>query len=135
MQTATESSVLDKTRELCDAILGDNAFVAARQNIDAFMADEPAQKQYEALMQKGQALQEKQERSLPLSGEEISEFEKQREAILANPVARGFMDAQEQLHEIQETVQKHVSKTLQLGRIPQSEDFGGGSCGHGCGCH
>jgi len=70
---------------------------------------------------------------LPLSGEEIGEFEKQREAVLSNPVARGFLDAQEALHHLQEKVQSQITKTLELGRLPTSEDLEG-SCGHGCGC-
>jgi hypothetical protein len=86
-------------------------------------------------MTKGQMLNDKQQRALPLSGEEISDFEKHREELLNNPVARGFLDAQEALHDIQESVQKYVAKTLELGRVPTEEDLGGGSCGHGCGCH
>jgi hypothetical protein len=70
-----------------------------------------------------------------LSGEEIGEFERQREAMLSNPVARGFLDAQEALHNLQESIQTQVSKTLELGRLPAPEDMESGSCGSGCGCH
>ena len=48
---------------------------------------------------------------------------------------RGFLDAQQELHEIQESIQRHVSKTLELGRLPEPADLEEGSCGHGCGCH
>ena len=135
--TTTENTgvLLEKTKELCEVILADASVTSARQRIDTFMADDKARSQYETVMAKGQALHEKQHRSLPLSGEEISDFEKSREALLANPVARGFLDAQEEMNEIQETIQKHVAKTLELGRLPKSDDFEGGSCGHGCGCH
>jgi cell fate (sporulation/competence/biofilm development) regulator YlbF (YheA/YmcA/DUF963 family) len=129
------SAVLEKTRELCETILTDTSVASMRQRIDAFMADDQARSQYETVMSKGQALHEKQHRSLPLSGEEISDFEKSREALLANPVARNFLDAQEELNGLQETIQKQVAKTLELGRLPKSDDFEGGSCGHGCGCH
>jgi len=124
-----------KTKELCETILAEPAVTAIRQRIDKFMADDKSRSQYESLMSKGQALHEKQHQSLPLSGEEVSDFEKSREALLANPVARGFLDAQEELQEIQESIQKHVAKTLELGRMPIAEDFEEGSCGHGCGCH
>lgn len=130
-----ESAVMEKTRELCEAILAQPNMGTHRQNLDAFLANDRAREQYESLMSKGQALQEKQQRSLPLSGDEISDFEKQRESVLNDPVSRGFLDAQEAFHEIQESVQKHVSKTLELGRVPTAEDFEEGSCGHGCGCH
>ncbi len=136
MTTQTNgNAILDKTRELCAAIVAEPSMVAIRQRISTFMADDKSRTQYESLMTKGQELQEKQQRSLPLSGEEISEFEKQREALLANPVATSFLDAQQELHEIQESIQKHISKTLELGRVPAPEDLEEGSCGHGCGCH
>lgn len=136
MTTQTEANaVMDKTKELCQTILDDPTVGNIRRRIDTFMADDHARKQYETVMTKGQALQEKQQSSLPLSGEEISDFEKQREVLLGNPVARGFLDAQQELHEMQHSIQEHISKTLELGRLPGPEDFAGGSCGHGCGCH
>ena len=131
----TNGTLQQKTRELCEAILAEPAVASIRQRIDTFMADGLSRGQYESLMTKGSALQEKQQSSLPLSGEEISDFERQREALLGNPVARGFLDAQEELHQLQESIQTQVAKTLELGRLPQPEDLESGSCGHGCGCH
>jgi len=130
-----ESQVLQKTKELCQAILDEPNMRSIRQRIDAFMGDEKARGQYDGVLNKGQALQQKQQMSLQLSGEEIDAFEREREALLNNPVARGFLDAQEELHQVQETIQTYVNKTLELGRIPTAEDLSGGSCGHGCGCH
>jgi cell fate (sporulation/competence/biofilm development) regulator YlbF (YheA/YmcA/DUF963 family) len=136
MQTTTEETAITiKARELCQAILDQPEYQAARKNIDAFLADDKARAQYDGLMTKGQALQQKQQQSLPLTGEEISSFEKDRDALLANPVARGFLDAQEQMHEFQQTVNQLLSKTLENGRVPTSEELDSGSCEHGsCGC-
>ncbi len=130
-----ETIVTQKTRELCQALLEEPGLRAARQSVDAFLADNKAQSQYEQLMAKGQALQQKQQNSQPLNGQEIADFEQDRDALLANPVARNFLDAQEILHETQQSINKQISKTLELGRIPASEDLEEGSCGHGCGCH
>ena len=136
MTTQTNgNAILEKTRELCATLIAEPKMISIRQRIDTFMADHPARAQYETLMTKGQALQEKQNRSLPLSGEEISDFENHREALLANAVARNFLDAQEELHQIQESIQTQISKTLELGRLPSPEELEEGSCGHGCGCH
>jgi hypothetical protein len=66
---------------------------------------------------------------------EIADFEKHRDELLKNPAARGFLDAQEELHQLQHSIQKQVSKTIELGRLPAEADFKEGSCGHGCGCH
>ena len=133
--TIEESAVTQKTKELCQAILDQPNMQSIRKRVDAFMADEKTRVQYDGLMSKGQALQQKQQTSMPLTGDEITEFETQREALLNNPVARGFLDAQEELHEVQESIHQYVTKTLELGRIPTEEDLNGGGCGHGCGCH
>jgi len=136
MQTTQASLITDKTRELCQAILDQPEMVAARQRIQTFIADDKARAQYEDLMNKGQALQQKQQRSQQLSGEEISAFEKQREALLSNTVARGFLEAQEEMHHVHQSINQFVSKTLELGRMPTEADFEEeGDCGHGgCGC-
>jgi cell fate (sporulation/competence/biofilm development) regulator YlbF (YheA/YmcA/DUF963 family) len=136
MQTVIEETpVIQKTKELCQAILDQPNMQSIRRRIDAFMGDEKTRAQYDGLVTKGQALQQKQQLSLPLSGEEVAEFEQHREALLGNPVAKGFLDAQEELHQVQESVHQYVNKTLELGRLPSEEDLNGGGCGHGCGCH
>ena len=135
MQTTLEESpVMQKTRELCQTILDQPTMQSIRQRIDAFMGDEKTRTHYDDLVQKGQALQQKQQMSLALSGEEVSDFEKHRDALMQNPVARGFLDAQEELHHVQQSVQQYVNKTLELGRLPTDEEMSAGSCGHGCGC-
>lgn len=135
MQTITEETIVSqKTRELCQAILDEPGLRTARENIDRFMADDASKAQYENLMTKGQALQQKQQKAEKLTDEEIAAFEKDRDALMNNPVAVGFMKAQEELHDIHESVTKHVSKTLELGRVPTDEDMESGGCGSGCGC-
>jgi len=129
-----ENAIIEKTRALCQTIVDQPGMTSLRQRIDAFLADVNARGQYETVVTKGQALQEKQAQGHPLDSAEIADFEKHREALLNNPVARGFLDAREQLHEIQHSVQKYVSKTLELGRVPTTEDLADHSCGDGCGC-
>jgi cell fate (sporulation/competence/biofilm development) regulator YlbF (YheA/YmcA/DUF963 family) len=129
------TKIEEKTRELCQTLVAQPEMLAIRKRIDTFMADTSARGQYEMLMGKGQALQEKQHSGQPLAPAEISDFETNREALLKNPVASGFLDAQKELHAIQHTIQKQVAKTLELGRLPTAEDLDEGSCGSGCGCH
>jgi len=133
--TIEDTPITRKTRELCQTILDEPTLQALRERIDNFMADEQTRAQYDGLIAKGQALQQKQQQSLPLTGEEISDFEQQRDSLLSNPVARGFLDAQQELHQVQESIHKYVSKTLELGRLPSENDLSSGGCGHdGCGC-
>ena len=129
------TKIEEKTRELCQTIIAQPEMISIRKRIDTFLADDSTRNLYEALMGKGQALQEKQQHGQPLEPAEISEFEKSRETLLKNPVATGFLDAQEEMHAMQNFIQKHVSKTLELGRLPAAADLEEGSCGHGCGCH
>jgi cell fate (sporulation/competence/biofilm development) regulator YlbF (YheA/YmcA/DUF963 family) len=127
---------MQKTRELCQAILDQPSMQAIRQRIDAFMGDDKTKEQYESLINKGQALQQKQQLATPLTGEEIADFEQHRDALLRNPVARGFLDAQEELHQVKQGVHQYVNKTLELGRLPTEEEVSEGGCGTGgCGCH
>jgi len=125
----------EKTQELCQAIITQPEMIAIRKRIDTFLADAGARTEYEALMSQGQTLQEKQQSGQMLEPAEISAFETKREALLKNPVTTGFLDAQEELHALQSSIQKHISKTIELGRLPVAADLEEGSCGHGCGCH
>ena len=135
MTTTTDDAIVQKTRELCQVILEQPAFQSMRLRIDQFLVNDEAKAQYEKVSEKGEFLQHKQQQNLPLSGEEINDFEQHRAALFNNPIARGFLDAQEEMHKLQETVQRHVSKTFELGRVPEPADLDSGSCGTGCGCH
>lgn len=135
MITNTEDTiVLQKTRELCETIVQQPEFKQIRSRIDAFMANEEAKEQYQRVVEKGESLQQKQQMGMPLSNEEIADFEKNRETLINNPVAKGFLDAQNQMHKVQESVGQYVAKTFELGRIPSADDFDSGSCGPSCGC-
>lgn len=136
MQTQTEeSAITQKTRELCQAILDQPEIRAMRQKVDAFMANDETRGQYDAVMLKGDLLQQKQQSGLPLTDAEINDFEKLRDAFLKNPVARGFLDAQEGMQKVQRSVSQYVGKTFELGRLPEESDLDSGGCGQGCGCH
>ena len=137
MQTTTqiEDAVRQKTLELCEAIVQQPQFQNIRLRVDSFMADTQAQKLYESLTEKGRSLHEKQHQGIVLDAREIASFESDRQALLDNPVARAFIDAQEEMHEMQEGLHQFVNKTFELGRVPTGDDLESGSCGHGCGCH
>lgn len=126
-------AILLKTRELCQAIIDEPAMQDIRLRIDQFMINDDAKAQYENVSTQGQALQQKQQESQPLPPEEIKAFEADREKLMNNPIASSFLEAQEDLHHLQKSIQDFVGKTIELGRIPTEDDLQG-SCGHGCGC-
>ena len=135
MLTITEDVIIQKTKELCQTIVEQPEFQAFRRQVDTFLANEPSKQQYQLVVEKGEALQQKQQTGMPLSNDEIAEFEKHRETLINNPIAKGFLDAQQEMHKMQESVGQYIAKTLELGRMPTSEDFPSESCGSGCGCH
>ena len=134
MQTA-EEKIIEKTKELCQTIVEQPEFKEIRRRIDSFMADDTAKMQYQQVAEKHEMLQHKQQMGATLNNDEVMAFEKDRQALESNPVARGFMEAQQQMHQFQQTVNQLMSKTFELGRIPTDDDLEGGSCGSGCGCH
>ena len=138
MQTQIdESVVVQKTKDLCQAILDQPEVQSLRRKIETFLADDATRGQYDSLIVKGDLLQQKRQAGLPLQEAEINDFEQHREAFLKNPVARGFLDAQDEMQRIQQSVAQYVGKTFELGRIPEASDLNSGCCGdggHSCGC-
>ena len=135
MSIATlDNVVLEKTKELCQTILDQPATASIVQRMEAFMADENARALYAAVVAKGQELQDKQSRSLTLEPAEIADFEREREALLSTPAARDYLNAQEEMQSLRQSITQHVTRTFELGRVPTDEDFEAKGCGHGCSC-
>lgn len=133
--TAEDSVIVQKTRELCQTILDHPDFQSVRKNIDAFMIDDSAKQAYQSLVERSEELNHKQHQGVKLSDQEINDYQSQRDRVVNNPVAANFIRAQQEVHGIQESVNKYLSKTLELGRVPSGEELDGGGCGEGCGCH
>lgn len=133
--TAEDTTILQKTRELCQSIVEHPEYQSLRKNIDQFLSNDGARTEYQSLVEKSEELNHKQHQGVRLSQQEISDFESQRERVVNNPVAAEFIRAQQELHNMQESINKYLSKTFELGRVPAAEEMEGGSCGHGCGCH
>lgn len=132
---AAESTITQRTLDLCQAIAEQPDFLALKEKFDAFMDDEPLKFRYQQLNELGQLLQMKQADGLALKPEEIAQFEAMREEFLGNPVAQGFLEAQQGMQQIHQSVGKMIDKTFELGRRPTEEELQDGSCcGGGCGC-
>jgi cell fate (sporulation/competence/biofilm development) regulator YlbF (YheA/YmcA/DUF963 family) len=132
--TTLPPTVQAKLEDLCRSILSEPSMEAHRLKVDQFLVNDDARAQYVKVSEQGEHLHHKQVQGVQLDAGEVATFEKERETLLGNPVARGFMDAQEAFHGVQEAVNQFITKTLELGRVPMESDLEGG-CGHGCGCH
>ena len=138
MQTnvQTEDAIAQKTRELCETIVRQPQYQGIRRRVETFLADAEARAQYECLSDLGRQLHDKQHQGLTLTSAEIAAFDRQRDLFSSNPVATAFLQAQDEMHQIQEQIARYVAKTLELGAVPPAEDLADGdSCGSGCGCH
>jgi cell fate (sporulation/competence/biofilm development) regulator YlbF (YheA/YmcA/DUF963 family) len=135
MDTAsTESYIIKRTLDLCQAVVEQPDFQALKERIDAFMGDELLKFQYQQVNDLGALLQMKQNDGLELKPEEIAKFGELREEFLQNPTAQAFLDAQEEMQRLHQAVTRLLNKTFELGRRPEFEDLQDGSCCGGCGC-
>jgi len=134
---AEDSAVIAKTRELCAHIASDPGFLKLQENVERFLSDDAARLQYQSVHERGEELHQKQHAGIQLGATEIREFEAAREALFDNEIAREFFVAREQLEKLQKEIGKYVGMTLELGRVPTTDELaesgGGGCCGGGGG--
>lgn len=136
MSSSTEtlpanSVILERTRELCEAILDWPDYKEQVTHIEAFLENDDAKTEYRSFAQLGEEMHRKQHAG-ELTDADIQNYESQKGEVEAKPLIGGFLAAQETLNEIHRTVATHVAKTLELGRLPQPEDLqSGGCCGGG----
>lgn len=135
MQTLDpESGIILRTRDLCQALVEQPDFIDLKGKLDAFLSDELLKFKFQQVNDLGDLLQMKQSQGLELKPDEIATFEKLRDDLLGNPVAQGFLDAQQQMQQLHQMVDKFIDRTFELGRRPEFDEVHDGSCGD-CGCH
>jgi cell fate (sporulation/competence/biofilm development) regulator YlbF (YheA/YmcA/DUF963 family) len=123
------------TEQLCESIVNQKGFPELYKKIEAFIGDEKLKYEYDQLNNTGMLLQQKQEAGLEISEEEIAVFEKMRDEVLSNPVASGFLEAQDEVQQLQDKIHQVIAKSFEIGRVPGQEDFDFCSDGFGdCGC-
>jgi cell fate (sporulation/competence/biofilm development) regulator YlbF (YheA/YmcA/DUF963 family) len=134
MKTA---SVESRIQDLCEAIIADEEVSTAREQAEAFLADEDAVSLYRQMMTMGRQLHQKQHQGEAPTSAEDREFTDLQNRCDAHPAIASFVEAQQVLNGILESVQGYVSKTIEKGRMPTEEEvFGKGDCcASDCGCH
>jgi cell fate (sporulation/competence/biofilm development) regulator YlbF (YheA/YmcA/DUF963 family) len=129
-----EGGIIQRTIDLCQAVVDQSDFQEVKRKLDAFMSNEGLKFQYQQVNDLGNLLQMKQSNGVEITEQEIAQFETMREQFLGDSVAKGFLEAQEQLQQLHQTIGRFLDKTFELGRRPEFEDVHDGSC-DGCGCH
>ena len=128
--SSDETPILNKIRELCGVIAAQPDFAEIGRKIESFMNDPAARELYEKVLEHQERLASIQENGTDISDRDFALFEVERDKLVANPIARGFLEAQHSMREIRETVNKYVAKTFEVGRIPEVDDFD--ECGESC---
>src|ERR1700760_4738370 len=123
MQTLDpESGLIHRTRDLCQALVEQPDFVEIKGKLDAFLSDELLKFKFQQVNDLGNLLQMKQSQGLELKPDEIATFEQLRDELLGNPVAQGFLDAQQQMQQLHQMVDKFIDRTFELGRRPEFDE-------------
>jgi len=130
---AKESPITQRTLELCQAIVEQDDFQSLKQKLDAFMSNELLKFEYQQVNGLGELIRARQSQGLELPMDDVAKFEVLREKFLNDPVAQGFLDAQDQLQQLHEVVSRFLNKTFELGKRPEYEDVHDGSC-RDCNC-
>jgi len=127
--------VKKSTDQLCESIVNQKGFKELFSKIDAFVTDEKLKYDFSMLNDRSALLQQKQQAGVEIKEEEIVEFEKLREEFMANSVATNFLEAQEEVQQVQDRINQIITKTFEIGRVPNQDDFDFCSDGFGdCGC-
>ena len=137
MAILTENStILDKTKELCQTIVDNAEYNALMGVVETFLNDDEARLLYQTVIDRSDELRHKQQAGVERGDSEVSAFKDLRGQLEKNEVITDFMAAQDELQLIQKAVSQYVGMTLEYGRVPTDEDMAAaqsGCCGGGCG--
>lgn len=138
MQTLTAEITIDeKIQDLCESILGDGEYRENVSHIETLLADPDSKADYVKFAEKGDEMHQKQHSGAEVTDADLEEYETLRKTADGNPKVKSFMDAQSALNALHQKVSKYVSKTIENGKVPTTEEMNAkdGCCGGGCGCH
>jgi cell fate (sporulation/competence/biofilm development) regulator YlbF (YheA/YmcA/DUF963 family) len=127
---ASTANYKDAAKQLCQALLDDPSLKAVFGAIDAFMEDDSAKGAFTEMQNKAEVLQMKQQSGQELTAGEVEEYNKVRDAMLENDKAKAFVEAQEKINSVHQTVGSWMSMAFEFGRMPTEEEFEG-HCGAG----
>jgi len=133
MSSAAQSPlVLKQVREFCRVLAAHAGFAETRRKFDEFMADGALRFRYNIAGERGRLLEMKQTSGLELTDAELAEYHAERDALMQEPLVRGFQEAQAEMSQVQELLNRYLTLTYELGRAPTDEEVLGHACGPEC---
>lgn len=151
MNTPLNSEVQELTTKLCNALASDQKIISSKARIGLFFQNADATKLFQEVNNYGEELRNKHLAGMPPTEEEIAKFDELRKAVVENDLARGFLEARQQIDEILGAINQFLGMSIDLGRAPSPEEVeqarqqamsascscGGdcnGDCGDDCDC-
>jgi cell fate (sporulation/competence/biofilm development) regulator YlbF (YheA/YmcA/DUF963 family) len=138
MTAVISPAITAHIQSLCEAIASDPEVQSAREQAEAFLANEQSVALYRDVMTMGRQLEHQHRSGLEIEDEAISRFQSLQNKADADESIRAFTAAQEILQDVANQVNGFVTKTLERGQVPSADEvLGSGGCcgGGGCGCH
>lgn len=126
--------VLDQAFELGKKIAESDEFKAVQQAESTMLSDPEAQKLLMEFQQMQQQQRQKQESGLPITPDEIKNFEQMELKMLQNPLIKNFSEAQHNFQELLNTVNETINNTMLDKRDNAGSSCSSGSCSGSCGC-
>ncbi|MCP4847731.1 MAG: YlbF family regulator [Verrucomicrobiaceae bacterium] len=127
---STGNDYKETAKDLCRALLEDEKLKGVFTSIDAFMENDVSKELFSQMQTKSEELQNKQQAGIELTAGEVEEYNKLREKMLDDPAAKAFVEAQESIQSVHQTIGSWVSLVFENGRMPTEEEFEG-HCGPG----
>lgn len=151
MNTSLNPELVELTTKLCDALAQDQKIISSKARIGLFFQNADATKLFQDVNNYGEELRNKHLSGMAPTEEEIAKFDELRQAVVENDLARGFLEARQQIDEVLGTINQFLGMSIDLGRAPSLDEVeearkqsmsascscGGeceGDCGDDCNC-
>lgn len=127
--------------ELAGSFAACQKVVAAKARIGLFYQNSDATDLFRKVNEYGEKLRNKSMEGMPPSEEEIAKFDSLRQAVVDNPLCKGFLDARQELDDMLAAVSQYLVLAINKGASPTDEEVADSlarqmsACSCGGGCH
>ena len=142
--TTLTPELVELTRTLANAFAQSQKVVAAKARIGLFYQNAEATDLFRKVNEYGEELRNKHLAGMPPSEEDISKFDSLRQAVVDNPLCKGYLEARQELETLLSTVNQYLCLAIDQGHAPTDEEVAesmnqqmsacscGGNCGGDC---
>ncbi len=130
---AKDPVILSRVHDLCTMIADHPTFESHREAVKSFMESDHARGLFDRALMLQTDLRDRRSEGLVISEEEEQEFQKAQEDLFNDETANAFLAAQDDMKETEGIIHLYITRTLQLGRVPEEDELLPDDEGCGCG--